>query len=702
MDDDIDDALFDAARKHLEESGISENDAAHAGVIPCASARSIDVGFANAPALAFAYYDINGDPVLFEHRNGTRPFHRLRYLVGSAQHGFARQPLPRYVQAAASGVHAYFPTTRAFSWANITDCSDAPVLITEGEKKALKACLDGFTTIGLSGVWCFKRNGHFLPELEQFKWEGRPVGIIFDSDASTNPHIDHAQRALARLLVERGAEVRIVNLPACNNGTKQGLDDFLVQHDAEALETLFENTPPVDPFVSRITTGSDVEIANALHLKLCEQYSSEIVYTEGRFYAFTGSVWETIEKVSIRKAIYEFDGAAYGQKGKLKLSSPKAESIMSILKDQTNRDGYFNARPTGVNCKNGFVSFNDQGEASIAAHRPEQRQRFLLQASWTPGPVKTGKLLTQLLDGCFATDEDKKLYLQDCLGLAMLGQMTEQTAPQAVVLHGVSAANGKSEVLELFRALFPADAVSSIPPGDFGDDRKLIELNGKALNLCSELGTGKAITSDLFKAVITGDAVTGREVYAPALSFKPRAMHLFATNTLPGFSGGMDEGVIRRLTILEFNRTIPQEERIPRIGQRIALEDGDNLLAWAIEGASRVIQRGGLQKLESSRAAVREWTHSSDIVQAWLSERCAYVNCGPVATRELHYDFQAWAGLNGYNERTTPKAAAFSKRLIAASQGKVEAIRANGQRALSGIQLKSRPLTTDNSLIRQQ
>lgn len=687
-DDPASQDLCDRARAHLRESGITEADAAHAGVLPYASARSVDAGFANAPALAFAYHDINGDPVRFEHRYGTRPFNRLRYLADSAQRGFVRKPLPRYVQAAGSGVHAYFPMTRIFRWADIAAKPEDPVVITEGEKKALKACLEGFPTIGLSGVWCFKRDGQLLPELEQFAWEGRSVWIVFDSDAATNPHIGHAQRALAKLLVERGAEVRIVELPNCDDGSKQGLDDFFVRNGADALEALLEQAPRVDPFLSRIMTGSDVEVANALHLKLCEQYSSEIVYTEGRFYAFNGKVWETIEKVSIRKAIYEFDGATFGQKGTLKLSAPKADSIMSILKDNTHKEGLFDCPPAGVNCENGFVSFDGDGEASIAAHTPEQRQRFVLGASWTPGPVQKSELLTTLLNGCFAADEDKKLFLQECLGLAMLGQMTEQIAPQAIVLHGVTAANGKSEVLELFRALFPAHAVSSIPPGDFGDDRKLIELNGKALNVCSELGTGRAITSDVFKAVITGDVVTGREVYAPTLSFKPQAMHLFATNTLPGFSGGMDEGVIRRLAILEFNRTIPEEERIPRIGQRVAAEEGDNLVAWAVEGASRVIQRGGLMPLDSSRAAVREWTHTSDIVQAWLAERCSYVQGPPIATAHLHEDFQRWASLNGYNERTTPKAAAFSKRVIAASQGKVEAVRADGHRALTGLQLK--------------
>lgn len=681
--------LFERARAHLKESGISEAQAMAAGIMPYQSARSLDRGFADVPALVFAYHDIHGQPVIAPHRDGPRPFVRLRYLADSARNGFVRKSLPRYTQAAGSGVHAYFPMTDAFQWADISTAPGAALIITEGEKKALKACLDGFATIALSGVWCFRREGQLLPELAQFVWEGRSVEIVFDSDSADNPQVAHAERALAKELVDRGAEVKIVRLPAAPDGAKQGLDDFLVRNGADRFVELLPKATPVDPALAQIVSGSDVEVAGALNLKLCERYTSQIVHTEGRFHAFTGKVWETVDEVTIRKTLYEFDGAPYGQKNKLKLSKPKADSILSILKDQTHENDWFEQAPEGVNCENGFVSFDDHGGASISAHRPEQLQHFVLRASWTPGLKVKGELLTKLLDGCFAADDEKKRYLQECLGLAMLGQMTEQIAPQAIILYGVSAANGKSEVLELFRSLFPASAVSSIPPGDFGDDRKLIALNGTALNLCSELGTSKAITSDAFKSVITGDVLTGREVYAPALSFRPRAMHLFATNTLPGFSGGMDQGVVRRLAILEFNRTIPEEERIPRIGSRIAAEEGDQLIAWAIEGAQRVLKRGHLMELETSREAVREWAHTADIVQSWLSERCAYVQREPIATQLLYQDFREWALQNGYHERTLPTVATFGKRIVTASQGKVEAVRADGQRALKGIALKS-------------
>jgi phage/plasmid-associated DNA primase len=93
-----------------------------------------------------------------------------------------------------------------------------------------------------------------------------------------------------------------------------------------------------------------------------------------------------------------------------------------------------------------------------------------------------------------------------------------------------------------------------------------------------------AIASDRFKAIITGEPLTGRDVYRPAIDFRPQAQHVFACNQLPTFHGGMDRGVIRRLMPIVFNRTIPEEERIPNIGQSIVAEELELVLAWAVWG----------------------------------------------------------------------------------------------------------------------
>ena len=76
-------------------------------------------------------------------------------------------------------------------------------------------------------------------------------------------------------------------------------------------------------------------------------------------------------------------------------------------------------------------------------------------------------------------------------------------------------------------------------------------------NLSDELSGANAIRSDKLKAVVTGDTVSGKKVYKPVCSFKPNAIHIFATNVLPNFKGGVDEGINRRVKVIPFDRTIP-------------------------------------------------------------------------------------------------------------------------------------------------
>jgi hypothetical protein len=126
----------------------------------------------------------------------------------------------------------------------------APVILVEGEKKTLAGAQAGFPTIGLTGVWSWQRkrerdeNGRgigpreLIPDLAERPWQGRQVFIAFDSDILDKPDALLAESELARVLQEHGALVGIVRLPPATDGSKQGLDDFLVAHDADALKQL--------------------------------------------------------------------------------------------------------------------------------------------------------------------------------------------------------------------------------------------------------------------------------------------------------------------------------------------------------------------------------------------------------------------------------------------------------------------------------
>jgi putative DNA primase/helicase len=91
--------------------------------------------------------------------------------------------------------------------------------------------------------------------------------------------------------------------------------------------------------------------------------------------------------------------------------------------------------------------------------------------------------------------------------------------------------------LDLIRYLLPQEAISCVPPGDFGKEQFIANLIGKAANLSDELSSSRAIASDKMKQVVTGDMINGKIVYRPPVPFRPQAINIFATNSLPSFQG---------------------------------------------------------------------------------------------------------------------------------------------------------------------
>jgi len=335
-------------------------------------------------------------------------------------------------------------------------------------------------------------------------------------------------------------------------------------------------------------------------------------------------------------------------------------------------------------------------------HSPEHRQRHVIPGRWEPDSaeeIPDGSLLAQLLCGSFEGDDDagaKIDLLREIAGAAVLGYGPKLTAPKAAVLLGRTAENGKSQILDLLRGLLPPGAVSSVPPSRFGDDRHVVKLVGKLLNTSDELGTAEAIASDRFKAMITGEPLTGRDVYRPAVDFRPQAQHVFACNQLPGFHGGMDRGVIRRLMPIVFNRTIPEDERMPNIGQRIVAEELDLVLTWAVHGAAHLLERRHFPELASSREALQEWAQGADPVLGWIEDRVnattlKVVGQRPprVTSRDAYDDFKSWAVPEGYSPNGLPNINNFVQRVRAAGPSKgVIYKRSGGFRGFVGMRLR--------------
>jgi len=237
--------LSAASLEHLRQSGLTEETIAKAGIKDAESddttaqllAKSrIDAGY------FIPYHDIKG--VATGH-------YRIRVLSGS-------DDTPKYLQPKAAGNHVYVPRGLPKGWEKDPTI---PVIITEGEKKALAASQFGLPTIGVGGVDSWRsrtfrvplntvskdgemavikvENGHVAeiqeevsPELLEVNWIDRRCVIIYDSDTNNNPDVQRAAFDFALWLDTQGARTGQFYLEAsANPGHKVGLDDWLLEPD---------------------------------------------------------------------------------------------------------------------------------------------------------------------------------------------------------------------------------------------------------------------------------------------------------------------------------------------------------------------------------------------------------------------------------------------------------------------------------------
>ena len=322
------------------------------------------------------------------------------------------------------------------------------------------------------------------------------------------------------------------------------------------------------------------------------------VYDEGELWSYNGFCWEIIPDSELRKLVHELDQKKTKSGKLIQVSKQFIDGCLHELTSMCSQPRFFEEQPLGVNCKNGFLEIFYKKKPKLLKHDPNHKQRFVIDARWKDEDFIFSGYLKKLINGCFSgLDEIVKGQLirviQQILGVSITGIATKLSTPICFVLYGPTATNGKSQILELIRSLLPKDACSSIPPADLGKEQYLIELVGKMANLSDELSGANAIRSDKLKAVVTGDTVSGKRVYKPVCSFKPNAIHIFATNVLPNFKGGVDEGINRRVKVIPFDRTIPVDERVPRIAEKIVLKEKNQLFNFAIKGAIDVIENEG-------------------------------------------------------------------------------------------------------------
>jgi putative DNA primase/helicase len=671
--------------------------------------------------LAIPFADAEGKPTAYFRLKPDRP-------RKGKQDG---KPI-KYESPKGSANRAYFP---AGTVAALRDAA-APLIVTEGEKKAAKADQDGFPCVGLVGVYGWQRKRlrdkdgkacgerQLIEGLAGLPWQGRPVFLCFDSDAATNPNVRRAEWHLAEALAGRGASVKVVRLPAGDPGAdgapvKVGLDDFLVARGPGAFRELLtaavDPTPPIA--VAPIEEADDPHrLARLFLAEKCRHAEGlTLRYWREEWHRWDGVAYRPVADKELRG---ELTGTIKAEMDRLNLAAQRLAAVkdeppptvrkvtgrmvadvahaltsLALLPGRTEAPVWLG--PPGpwpaseiLACRNGLVHLPSLVERRDYIRPPTPRffSPNALEFDFTLDAPRPSTWLSFLAE--LWPDDPQSI---DTLGEWLGYLLTTNTRQQKILLLVGPKRSGKGTIARVIRGLVGGDNVACPTLSGLGMTFGLWPLIGKTVAMIQDARlsgrTDAAGVAERLLSISGEDAQTIDRKFLPPVTVKLYARFMLLTNELPKLndSSGALPG---RMILLHLTRSWYGKEDTTLTDRLLAELPG--ILLWAIAGWQRLRDRRHFIQPDAGKGMIGELADLASPVGAFVRERC---DVGPGCRVERVDLFDAWKQWCETQGREHPgDAATFGRNLRAAvpSLGNAQPRTDTGERVrvYEGIRLK--------------
>ena len=228
-------------------------------------------------------------------------------------------------------------------------------------------------------------------------------------------------------------------------------------------------------------------------------------------------------------------------------------------------------------------------------------------------------------------------YLQRFAGYCLTGSTQEHAL---FFLYGTGA-NGKSVFVNTLFTLL-GDYAANAPMDTFMETRgdrhptDLAGLRGSRFVGATETEQGRRWNESKIKEITGGDRVSARFMRQDFFTYVPQFKLVIAGNHKPAIRN-IDEAMKRRLHLVPFTLTIPEEKRDRTLPARL-LKEGDGILAWALEGCL-AWQAHGLRQPKCVADATDEYFDEEDTIGEFLEEECQQ---HPQAREAVADVFERW------------------------------------------------------------
>lgn len=277
----------------------------------------------------------------------------------------------------------------------------------------------------------------------------------------------------------------------------------------------------------------------------------------------------------------------------------------------------FNSNNDLINVRNGVLNYRTK---ELLAKSPEYKFTYQLNVSFIQDKSKLQapyffKFCETSLDG----NEQKRKLLLEIIGYLCTPLMN---AKKCFVFLG-EPNSGKSLMIHLIEYIFGKELIANIQLENLGNRFSTGILSSKRLNVCAELSAHPLKNIELFKLIVGGDTLSGEFKGRDVFQFENRCKLLYAGNILPPVKNeDISTAFVDRLTVLKFSHSIPREERIYDLDEKLK-EEADTIFTLAIDTLAGLIDNQfEFSTPKDSKDLLKDYSFQQTNIDTFVNEWC--------------------------------------------------------------------------------
>ncbi len=459
------------------------------------------------------------------------------------------------------------------------------VLICEGEKDCITALSKGFNAVTQT-AGC----NSWADQFTRF-FKGRDVVIAYDADEKG----EAGAQKVAKKLTGTAKTIRILTWPADIMPTVpdhgQDVTDYFTLHKrtAQDLRDLIAATPVLNAPPTPAEAIPD-DVKRFFGGNRGTQFKPRLVADEivtlrkliydpasGIMYTWDETHWGEYQESNLRRIILDML--------KTEGTTSRINDVLQMVKDLsvTQHGRKMNDLQDCIPIENGVF---DLKTGNLINHDPDHLNTYVV-----PVTIKMDEALPKcpnwqrfLTDS--VVDPDTIRELQKYMGLTL----TRETRWEKCLIIIGPGGDGKGTILKINQALVGAHNVANVTLGGLQDQFHRVMLMDKLLNVATEVEAG-LLQSDIFKTIVSGEAVTAAYKHRNAFSFVPTCKLAFSANKHPRLQDTSD-GLYRRLLIIEMDKQFVKQGKADLYLFDNLIKELPGIFMWALRGLQLLREEG--------------------------------------------------------------------------------------------------------------